>query len=332
MPKFCAPLPSPKQIGQHVPLSERCKRFVLKARATAQEIMTGRLARFVLFVGPCSIHSPRLALDYAHKLRALAAEVNDHFFLVMRVFLEKPRTQFGWKGFLYDPFLDDSLAVKEGLYHSRALLCDLADVSIPVATEFLDPLLSHYSSDLITWGMIGARTSASQIHRQMASALPMPIGFKNDVNGHVDQAIFSALAARHPQTFTGINADGRLCAAKSVGNPYTHIILRGGVTKSNYDSAAVADALDKQRLFNLEAKLIVDCAHGNAQKQAEKQKKSFSSVVSQYRSGNRAIMGAMLESHLRKGRLLSLTDPCLDWETTQEMILAACAILERSAS
>ncbi len=327
MAKLCTPLPSPKQLSQQLPLSARCKRFVHKARATAQAIMTGRSTRFALFVGPCSIHSPPLALEYAMKLQALASEVRDHFFLVMRVFLEKPRTQFGWKGFVYDPFLDDSLAIKEGLCCSRALLRDLADLAVPVATEFLDPFLSPYYSDLITWGMIGARTSASQIHRQMASALPMPIGFKNDVSGQIDQAIFSALAARRAQTLTAISADGELCATKSTGNPYTHIILRGGAETSNYDPTAIAQTLKRQRFFNLDAKLIVDCAHGNAQKQAEKQKVSFSSVMSQYHRGNCAIMGAMLESHLQEGRLLSLTDPCLDWETTQEMILESAALL-----
>ncbi|MEM7175905.1 MAG: 3-deoxy-7-phosphoheptulonate synthase [Chlamydiota bacterium] len=320
---FPRPLPSPKELHKRLPLTAHQQHTLAENQKEAIAILQGHEPRLVIFAGPCSIHSPALALKYAAKIKQLAAKVSDRIFLVMRVFLEKPRTQFGWKGFLYDPFLDGSNAIHEGIHRSRALLLDIITLGVPMATEFLDPFLSPYHSDLITWGIIGARTSASQIHRQMASHLSIPIGFKNDTNGQVDNAIFGALAAHHPQTLIGVNPEGQVCSLHSRGNPHTHLILRGSVRTSNYDPLSIAQAIHQQRLLGLYSRLIIDCAHGNSNKKDDKQSEVFHAVLNQWQQGNNVIAGLMLESHLEGKHRLSLTDPCLDWETTAELIFSA---------
>ncbi|MBF5060126.1 Phospho-2-dehydro-3-deoxyheptonate aldolase, Tyr-sensitive [Candidatus Neptunochlamydia vexilliferae] len=317
------PLSTPEEVLAKLPLSDEERKTVSTFRLTAEHIMRGEDDRLIIFAGPCSIHCPEIALEYAHRFKALSDKVSERIFMVMRVFLEKPRTQFGWKGFLYDPLLDGSYDIEKGLYASRKLLLELAALKVPVATEFLDPLLSPYTQDLITWGVIGARTSTSQIHRQMASHLSMPIGFKNETDGSLDNAICGALAARHPQASLGINGEGKVCSMKTSGNPYTHLILRGGEVASNYDEIAVSGAIQKQRLYGLSSRLLIDCAHGNSQKDPQKQQLAFCSTLEQIAEGNHLIMGAMLESHLQGRNALSMTDPCLDWETTEKLVLWA---------
>ncbi|MCB1080181.1 MAG: 3-deoxy-7-phosphoheptulonate synthase [Chlamydiia bacterium] len=322
------PLITPKALHEKFPLSLEQKKWVSENRKIAEHIIRGEDERIVVFAGPCSIHDPAIALEYAHELKSLSEKISDQIFLIMRVFLEKPRTQFGWKGFLYDPFLDGSYEIEQGLIASRELLIKLVDIDIPIATEFLDPILPAYTQDVITWGIIGARTSTSQIHRQVASQLPMPIGFKNETDGNLDNAICGALAARHPQLSLGINPEGELCSLKTYGNPFTHMILRGATEHPNFDHVSVSEAIQKQRLHGLGSRLIIDCAHGNSQKNPKKQQHAFFSVLEQIQEGNHLIMGMMLESHLQGGNALSITDPCIDWNTTEELLLWAHQVLE----
>lgn len=320
---FYTPLPTPKEVFKHASLTKESKKTLSEFRLTAEHILKGEDDRLVIFAGPCSIHDPDLALDYARHIKDLSDKISERIFLIMRVFLEKPRTQFGWKGFLYDPLLDGSYEIERGLYASRELLIELLELGVPVATEFLDPILPAYTQDVVTWGIVGARTSTSQIHRQMASHLPMPIGFKNETDGTIDNAICGALAARHPQATIGIDPDGRLCSLKTSGNPYTHLILRGSQTSTNYDHLAITETVQKQRLHGLNSRLLIDCAHGNSQKDPKRQQLPFTSALEQIAEGNDLIMGMMLESHLQGGNALSLTDPCLDWKSTEELILYA---------
>jgi len=277
---FC-PLIPPHELHKRFPLLPHNKHFVLEARKAAENIMRGEDERLIVFAGPCSIHDKGIAIEYASRLKELQRKVEDQIFLIMRVFIEKPRTQFGWKGFVYDPLLDGSYEIEQGLTLSQELLLELVKMEVPVATEFLDPLLPAYHEDLITWGIIGARTSASQIHRQMASHLDMPIGFKNETDGMVDNAICGALAARHPQASIGIDKNGQICSLKSQGNPYTHLILRGANDGPNYDPISVSEAIQKQRLSGLNSRLVIDCSHGNSQKDIQKQKSVFLSVLDQ---------------------------------------------------
>ncbi len=320
---FLTPLPTPEDIHSSLPLELARKKSVSDLRHTAEHIISGEDDRLIIITGPCSIHDVDIAIEYAIRFKELSNKVTERIFLIMRVFLEKPRTQFGWKGFLYDPLLDGSYEIEKGLFASRELLLKLSEMDIPIATEFLDPALTPYNEDVVTWGVIGARTSPSQIHRQMASHLPMPIGFKNETDGNLDNAICGALAARHPQASVGINPEGQVCSLKTSGNPYTHLVLRGSQNAPNYDHLAISEAIYKQRLYGLNSRLMIDCAHGNSQKDPKNQQLAFCSILEQIGEGNHLIMGMMLESHLQGGNALSITDPCLDWQTTEELILWA---------
>ena len=319
----CRRLPTPNELMNKIPLPQEGRRKVRQTRLVGEKILRGDDERVVIFVGPCSIHNPDIALEYATLLKTLSQKVDERIFILMRVFIEKPRTQFGWKGFLYDPFLNESYDIEKGLYDSRKLLLQLVQIDIPIATEFLDPILSFYTQDLVSWGIIGARTSSSQIHRQMASHLPMPIGFKNGIDGNVDHAIYGALVARCTQPFIGIDGTGMISSITTCGNAYTHLILRGSLDSGNYDPLSVRTAIQKQRLHDLYSRLLIDCAHGNSMKDPEKQSIAFSNVLEQIIEGNNLIMGVMLESHLEGGNALSITDPCLNWETTEKLILWA---------
>jgi len=327
MSSLLSPLPTPLQLDSDYPLSPHYKQMVRQKRKVGENIMRGDDERFVIFAGPCSIHDKDVALQYAAQLKELSKKVEDRIFLIMRVFLEKPRTQFGWKGYVYDPDLDGSHEIEKGLLSSRELLLELTKMEVPISTEFLDPLLLHYHQDFFTWGIIGARTAASQIHRQMASHLNFPVGFKNETDGTLDNAICGALAARHPQASIGINENGRVSTIKSQGNPYTHLILRGSSEHPNYDELSVSEAIHRQRVYGLSTPLVIDCAHGNSQKKPQKQIDVFHSILDQIMEGNHIIVGAMLESHLQEGHAISITDPCLDWKTTEELILNAHASL-----
>ena len=313
--------------------------FVSKNRKTIRAILNGTDTRLLLIMGPCSIHDSALAKDYALKFKELEEKVSSNFFLVMRTYFEKPRTSSGWKGFLYDPHLDGSHQIHQGIEQSRRLLLDLAEMGIPTATEFLDPLTAFYYDDLISWGSIGARTSSSQPHRQLASALNMPVGFKNGVAGNISAAVNGVKVASNPQTFIGLNETGQTIIARSRGNLDCHIILRGGDLQPNYDPISVGKALSYLEKDDLGQRLLIDCSHQNSGKQHEKQVEVCHSVLQQVANGNSAIKGLMLESHLQAGNQdtrdlnalqygVSITDACLDWTTTERLVLYAADYLQ----
>lgn len=326
------PLPPPASIRHQLPLSRDQKSFVHTSQHTIKRILDLQDPRLLIILGPCSVHDIKSIKEYAAKLSSLAKELEDHFFLAMRVYYEKPRTHLGWKGFLYDPYLDGSNRVSDALRLIRELMLDLTDLEIPIATEFLDPLATCYFNDLISWGCIGARTATSQIHRQLASQYQIPIAFKNTTDGNIENAIHSILAAQTPHSSLGLNEQGQISLVKSSGNSYGHLILRGSESAINFDSESIEKALLCLKKYQLPSRVLVDCSHDNSKRQPEKQILAFQSVIHQYLSGNRFIRGLMLESHLKRGAQqltanptelnygISITDPCLDWITT-EMLL-----------
>lgn len=334
-------LQSYKELKFHFPLLPAQRLFIDESRDTIRAILNGIDPRLLLIVGPCSIHDKLSAIDFAHHLRELATSVSSHFYLVMRVYCEKPRTASGWKGFLYDPLLDGSNAMHHGIEWTRQLLLELAALEVPTATEFLDPLTAFYYDDLITWGSIGARTSSSQTHRQLASNLSMPIGFKNGIAGNVSAAIHGAMAASEPHTYMGLCENGKPTIMKTNGNPDAHIVLRGGESGSNYDSSSIARTLISCEQIKLKPKLLIDCSHQNSGKKYERQLEVFQCVVQQIIEGNTHIRGLMLESHLKAGRQtlskdlsnlqygMSITDPCLDWPSTAHLIQWGVQILQQ---
>jgi 3-deoxy-7-phosphoheptulonate synthase len=324
-------LPSPAQIKREYPLVARD--FIAASRREAQAILQRRDRRLVVIVGPCSIHDPESALEYAKRLKALTPEIKKTFFPIMRLFIEKPRTRLGWKGMLYDPHLDGSNDIAAGLRQSRELLLKITKLGVPCATEILEPIVAPYFDDLIVWGLIGARTSASQPHRQMASGLRFPIGFKNDFRGELDVAIAGILTSRIPHSYIGIDGKGHVAALQTEGNPFSHLVLRGAENQPNYDPQSIAKALEALSEHRLEQSLLVDCSHGNCGKDHRRQRAVFESVMEQAEE-NRAIAGLMLESHLFGGKQslgddrsllnygVSITDPCLDWEETEGLLLS----------
>lgn len=291
--------------------------------------------RLVVLVGPCSIHDPVAAVEYAERLRKLSREVEKSLFLIMRVFFEKPRTGHGWKGLLYDPYLDHSSEIGAGLCLSRKLLLQINALGIPCAAELLEPLVLPYFDDLLTWGVIGARTAASQPHRQMASGLAFPVGFKNDIHGELDVAISGILSSRLPHTHIGIDNEGKICRVETRGNPLTHLILRGSETETNFDPSSVAKAICSLKKHHLEPRLFIDCSHGNSKKDHRNQHSAFLSSIEQICDGNDAIAGVMLESNLYAGKQplgedpsflhygISVTDSCIGWEETESLLLWA---------
>lgn len=325
-------LPTYKEIKTAFPLISSSRLFIEESRHTARAILNGRDRRLILIVGPCSIHERMSAREYAQKLRKFSESVSSHFFLIMRVYCEKPRTSKGWKGFLIDPLLDGSHAIHLGIEWTRQLLLELAAMQVPAATEFLDPLTASYYDDLITWGSIGARTSSSQIHRQIASGLQMPMGIKNGVAGNVSAAINGALVATLPNTFMGLSENGTPAIIRTVGNPDAHIVLRGGELGPNYDPSSVSDALSRLEEVKLPQRLLIDCSHQNSGKKYDEQPEVFQSVIHQIAEGNANIRGIMLESHLYAGHQplshdpahlkygISITDGCLDWNSTTHLI------------
>jgi 3-deoxy-7-phosphoheptulonate synthase len=326
------PLPSPHDLHNSLPISATQKSFVDKTRTTIQQILDGKDNRLLLIMGPCSIHDITAAKEYATLLRNLMASIGDIFQVIMRVYFEKPRTGLGWKGMLNDPFLNGTHDIATGLHWTRQLLQELADREIPTAAEFLDPSSAHYFGDLISWGCIGARTSASQTHRQMASGLPMPIAFKNSTDGNVDIAINGVIAASMPHAFIGPDFMGRISTLKTCGNPYGHIVLRGSKSKPNYDPDSINRTIKKMQRAQLPLRLLIDCSHDNSLRTAERQNTVFQSVIHQIVEGNRNIRGFLLESNIFEGKqflgndpsvlkyAVSLTDPCLGWTSTERLI------------
>lgn len=326
------PLFPPYVLKQELPATEKQLEFIHNARHQIVKILNGEDTRLLLIVGPCSIHDQQSAKDYALKLKNLSENVSQHFFVVMRTYFEKPRTALGWKGMLYDPHLNGSNDIVEGLRKSRELLLSLAEMNVPTATEFLDPITPNFIGDLVSWACIGARTAESQIHRQFASGLSMPVAFKNSTSGNIDVAVNGVIAALSPHVFFGIDESGQLSIVRTKGNPHAHIALRGGESQSNYDPQSIALALKKLKNNHLSERLIVDCSHDNSRRKYEDQTVVFQSIIHQYTQGNANIRGIALEGNLFAGKqpmpssetplqyAVSLTDPCLDWTTTENLI------------
>ena len=325
-------LPSPAQLLQSLPKSDAQADFVTQTRREIHRIIFTDDKRFLLVVGPCSIHDLEAGRDYARRLAALAREVSDRVMIVMRVYFEKPRTTVGWKGLIMDPHLDGSHDIATGLSTARAFLREVLDLGLTTATELLDPITPQYIADLVCWSAIGARTTESQTHRQMASGLSMPLGFKNCTDGSLQAAINAIKAAAQPQTFLGINLDGSASAIVTRGNPDCHVVLRGGASGPNYAPADIARTEALLEKAGLPKSILVDCSHDNSAKQPERQPEVMQALISQITAGNRSIMGAMIESNLAAGNQpfpqpkvklrygVSITDGCIDWATTENLI------------
>lgn len=322
---------SPATLKERLPSSIRARQTVLQGRHTIEAILDGRDHRLFVVVGPCSIHDLDAAKAYAERLKELHDELSDSLFLVMRVYFEKPRTTVGWKGFINDPHLDDSFRVEEGLHKARELLLWLAELGLPAGTEALDPITPQYLGDLFSWTAIGARTTESQTHREMSSGLSTPVGFKNGTDGGLEVAINALHAVSAGHAFLGINQDGQVTVMRTKGNPYGHVILRGG-KQPNYDSVNVAVCEQALAKAGLPARLVVDCSHGNSSKKPELQPLVAENVANQILEGNRSIFGLMLESHIHAGNQpipanrdelkygVSITDACIDWDTTAALL------------
>ena len=328
----------PSALHDAVPASDRAMQTVSAARITVANILKGADPRLLVVVGPCSIHDIPAAMDYAQRLKALADEVKDQLFIVMRVYFEKPRTTVGWKGLINDPHMDDSFCIEEGLHIARKLLVDLNDMGLPCGTEALDPITPQYLGDLIAWSAIGARTTESQTHRELASGLSSPVGFKNGTDGSLEVALNAMLSAAQPHAFLGINGEGQVALTQTRGNAFGHLILRGG-TNPNYDSVAVAQAEAELSAAKLPVNIVVDCSHANSRKNHALQSLVLKDVVGQILDGNRSIKGVMLESNLFEGNQklgkpqdlrygVSITDACLGWETTATGLHEACTRLK----
>jgi 3-deoxy-7-phosphoheptulonate synthase len=327
----CEELITPNDLKKKLPIHAAESDFISRSRQTIREILSGKDPRLLCIVGPCSIHDITSAKEVALKLKNLADRYSGRFYFAMRVYLEKPRTGLGWKGLLYDPFLNHTQDMAAGLEASRELLLFLAKLQLPAATEFLDLATIYYLSDLISWGCIGARTSSSQFHRQIASGLSMPIGFKNNTDGNVVIAVEGVQAAKEPHSYLGLNPDGKVSLLHTKGNPDCHIVLRGGLSGPNYDPYSIDAACNCLKKANLPLNLLVDCSHDNSFREHEKQVGVFQTVVEQYLKSDTPIRGLLLESHLFEGRQpmcgkkplrygVSITDSCLDWATTENLM------------
>lgn len=320
---------TPAKLKTALPMSEDVQRTLAGSREVIQNILDRKDHRIFVVVGPCSIHDPKGALDYACRLKALANELSDTLYIVMRVYFEKPRTTVGWKGLVNDPHLDDSFKIEEGLHLGRRLLLDILEMGLPTSTEALDPISPQYLQDLISWTAIGARTTESQTHREMASGLSSPVGFKNGTDGGLTVATNALNSVARPHRFLGINSQGQVAVFTTRGNAYGHIVLRGGSQGPNYDSVHIKlceDALQKAGVAN---NIMVDCSHANSSKQPELQPLVVDNVANQILEGNDSIVGLMVESNLKAGKQaipanlseleygVSVTDGCIDWDTTE---------------
>ncbi|EFF11252.1 3-deoxy-7-phosphoheptulonate synthase [Escherichia coli 908616] len=324
-------LMTPEQLKAAFPLSLQQEAQIADSRKTISDIIAGRDPRLLVVCGPCSIHDPETALEYARRFKALAAEVSDSLYLVMRVYFEKPRTTVGWKGLINDPHMDGSFDVEAGLQIARKLLLELVNMGLPLATEALDPNSPQYLGDLFSWSAIGARTTESQTHREMASGLSMPVGFKNGTDGSLATAINAMRAAAQPHRFVGINQAGQVALLQTQGNPDGHVILRGGKAP-NYSPADVAQCEKEMEQAGLRPSLMVDCSHGNSNKDYRRQPAVAESVVAQIKDGNRSIIGLMIESNIHEGNQsseqprsemkygVSVTDACISWEMTDALL------------
>jgi 3-deoxy-7-phosphoheptulonate synthase len=320
---------SPDQLCETLPLSDKAAQVVQEGRQIIRNILDRKDHRLMVVIGPCSIHDPKAAMDYAHRLKTLAEEVSDTLYIVMRVYFEKPRTTVGWKGLINDPYLNDSFKIQDGLHVGRRLLLDIAELGLPAATEALDPISPQYLHDLIAWSAIGARTTESQTHREMASGLSSAVGFKNGTDGSLTVAINALQSVSSSHRFLGINKEGRVSVVHTRGNAYGHVVLRGGNGKPNYDSVSVALCEKELAAAGVAGNIMVDCSHANSNKSHELQPLVMDNVANQILEGNRSIIGLMVESNIGAGNQkipadltqlkygISVTDACIDWPTTE---------------
>ena len=323
---------SPSALKAELPLPEDARQFITESRQTVKNILDGTDKRLFMVVGPCSIHDTELALDYAKRLKQLADSVRDEIFIIMRVYFEKPRTTVGWKGLINDPHLNGSFDIETGLRTARQLLIDLTALGLPLATEALDPISPQYLQDTITWTAIGARTTESQTHREMSSGLSSPVGFKNGTDGSLDVAVNAMKSVTHGHAFLGINPDGQVAITKTKGNQYGHVVLRGGGGKPNYDSVSIALCEQALNKAGLSKNIVVDCSHANSNKDHNVQPLVLDDIAHQIKDGNQSICGVMLESNINEGNQsipesladlkygVSITDACINWETTEKSL------------
>ncbi len=335
------PIIAPADLRQVFPLSEKDRAFVSSSREQIKEILHRRDRRLMVVVGPCSIHDTQAAVEYAGKLAELSRKVDDQLLLIMRVYFEKPRTTIGWKGLINDPDMNGTHLISKGLGIARGLLSRMTSFGVPVANEMLDPIAPEYVADLISWGAIGARTTESQTHREMSSGLSFPVGFKNGTDGNLQIAIDAMKAAQHPHSFLGINREGRTSIIQTSGNPDVHIVLRGGSKKVNYHREDILHTEEQLTKNGLLSTIMVDCSHGNSSKDYQKQPEVLDCVVDQILAGNSSISGVMIESNLKAGSQkipaditqlkygVSITDSCIDWAKTEEILLNAHARLKQ---
>lgn len=332
---------TPAELRREMPLSPQARATVAAGREAVKAVLDGSDSRLLVVVGPCSIHDPHAALEYARRLKGLTEELDKTLLILMRVYFEKPRTTIGWKGLINDPHMDDSFRLEEGLHIARRLLLQLAGIGVPVATEALDPISPQYLADLFSWAAIGARTTESQTHREMASGLSMPVGFKNGTDGSLEVAINALHAVSEPHSFLGINTEGRTAIIRTRGNRCGHVILRGGGGRPNYSAGHVARCEEALRAAGLPPRIMIDCSHDNSGKNPASQPQVARDALQQLQSGDKAIMGLMLESHLHPGNQLipadlsqlqygvSVTDACMGWETTELLLRELAAGLAK---
>ncbi len=327
-------LVSPSQLQAEQPITKKAAKTIEEGRAAVRNIIDHKDHRLIVVVGPCSIHDPKAAMDYANRLNALSEKVSDTLLIVMRVYFEKPRTTVGWKGLINDPEMNDSFKIQDGLHIGRKLLLDVAELGLPTATEALDPISPQYLQELISWSAIGARTTESQTHREMASGLSCAVGFKNGTDGGLTVAINALQSVSSSHRFLGINKEGSVSIVHTKGNAYGHIVLRGGNSKPNYDSVSVALCEKELEKVGITPNIMVDCSHANSNKSHELQPLVMDNVTNQIIEGNKSIMGMMIESNIGAGNQkipadlndlqygVSVTDACVDWETTEKMLLS----------
>jgi 3-deoxy-7-phosphoheptulonate synthase len=335
-------LATPEEVKRRLPLTAAAGDTVYKSREAVRAILERRDPRLFVVVGPCSIHDVVAAREYAGRLQSLAAQVQSTMLLVMRVYFEKPRTTVGWKGLINDPDMDDSFHIEKGILTARELLLHIAELGLPAGTEALDPIMPQYLSELITWTAIGARTTESQTHREMASGLSTPVGFKNGTDGALATSINALQSVRHPHHFLGITQQGQSAVFRTRGNGHAHLVLRGGGGRANYDAVSIAVAERELTAAGLPPNIVVDCSHGNSNKDPSLQPMVAENCVAQISDGNRSIVGLMLESHLKAGNQpipkdlskleygVSITDPCVDWPTTETLLLKMHESLQRA--
>ncbi len=336
-----SPLLPPDQLKAELPITESAAATVHNAREAIRAIIRGVDPRLLVIVGPCSIHDPEGALDYARRLAELAKRHQEQLLVVMRVYFEKPRTTVGWKGLINDPHLDGTYDIPTGLHLARRLLLDIVQLGLPTGTELLDPIVPQYIADLVCWAAVGARTTESQTHREMTSGVSMPVGFKNGTDGGLAVAINAMLAASRSHHFLGVDGAGRVSVVHTAGNPDGHLVLRGGNGGPNYDEGTIAEAVRELQAAGLPARMIVDCSHDNSGKNHEKQPDVLAAVARQAKQGSQHVLGVMVESNIAAGkqpfvtreRLVygqSITDACVDFETTERMLAGlADAVSER---